>query len=181
MAELKDQLNEIGFGEVKAEYKGVTLKFKALNTEESLVFFSLFMRGNTAAFFTTHKDELIKYISHSTGKSQRWVTERSGSPGFMLFCVNKMLEASDYDYFILNSLELQDKMMALVKQLPTAKKEEVEQKIAEIEEKNEAGSKELSVPSASPQGEASSPSSGEEHSGKPLRSTRKYRRRKRRK
>ncbi len=178
MSEIKDQLQEIGFGRVEGEYKGVKLEFHPLNTEESLVFFSLFMQGNTNAFLTKFKKEIEEYISHSLGKPKEWVKKYAESPGFVMFCINKMLEASDYDYFILNSLELQDKMMALVQKLPKTVKEKAEKEIEKYEEAQEAGSEELSVPSVSQQGEASTQSSEAEQLEKQLPSTRKYRKRK---
>ena len=98
----------------------------------------------------------------------------------MLFCVNKMLEASDYDYFILNSLELQDKLMGLVKQLPKVKQEELTAKLKDTEKKAEVGSEELSQPSVSEQDEVSEASLKEAPLKKSLSSTKKLRRRKRR-
>jgi len=181
MAELKDELKEIGFGVVKADFRGEKLSFKALDGEESLLFLSLFMQGNTNEFFTKHREDLTRFVSHSLSKPLAWVVERIKSPGFAMFCINRMLEALDYDFFILNSLELQDKLMALIKQLPKEKQVEAEKKIAEIEKTQTAGSEESSQQSASPQGAVSGASLKEAPLKKSSSSTRKYRRRKRRK
>ena len=122
----KDTLIDLQFKPVIGEYRGLKLEFHALNAVDTMDFLNMFLENQGIDFVGEKKDEIFKYVALSL-KTEKSNIE-SASVGFLVFALNKLLEAIDFDFFVLDSQALMKKMEMMADSLGLSKEE-----IAKIE------------------------------------------------
>ncbi|HOM26543.1 MAG TPA: hypothetical protein PLK41_04605 [Defluviitoga tunisiensis] len=84
------------------KYKGKTITFKPLNTEDSIILISLLTE--LERFDIINKDEFFDLVNKSTGIPKEIVKE--SSIGFRIKALDTLLNLIDIDFFIDGSLGL---------------------------------------------------------------------------
>lgn len=97
---MKAQLDELQFGPVVAKYRGKTLEFYPISSASTIDLLDIYMQFGMKDIL--EKPENRNIVVACIAESLRYQKERiaEASPGFVIFALQKVLEAIDVDFFL---------------------------------------------------------------------------------
>ena len=111
----KIEIKDFQVSPVEVEYKGKKLVYHPLSFEDALDFLDVFLSGDPKDLISTKRKEFISYVAKSLKVEPSAL--KDVSPGFLIFSIDRVLEAIDFNFFVLGSRSLQDKIVNLTKAL----------------------------------------------------------------